>query len=116
MQQILMDRRLVLKILDGVGIPTPSRLVSQKPDDLPNISQNLVDEIYKKFGIDISNNAFVPSEVVQVDADTIRVGDKFLKKPFVEKPVSGEDHNINIYYSSSQGGGVRRLFRKVSSI
>jgi hypothetical protein len=38
-----------------------------------------------------------------------------LPQPFVEKPASGEDHNIWVYYPHAQGGGVKRLFRKVDN-
>ena len=45
--------------------------------------------------------------------DHIVMGTETFYKPFVEKPVDAEDHNIHIYYPSSAGGGCQKLFRKV---
>lgn len=40
-----------------------------------------------------------------------------LKKPFVEKPVNAEDHEIKIYYSTYDpcGSGYNVLFRKTNN-
>ncbi|RKP09611.1 hypothetical protein THASP1DRAFT_22562 [Thamnocephalis sphaerospora] len=57
----------------------------------------------------------VTEDFTQVDDDTIQQDGYALRKPFVEKPVDGDDHNVRIYYASSQGGGARCLFRKVGN-
>ena len=45
--------------------------------------------------------------------DTIDIRGHTLSKPFVEKPVSAEDHSVYLYFPSDYGGGSQRLFRKV---
>jgi Ca2+-binding EF-hand superfamily protein len=55
-----------------------------------------------------------PMPVVIEKEDYIVVNGQKVEKPFVEKPVDGEDHNIYVYYSSKTGGGSKRLFRKVN--
>ncbi|RVD85310.1 uncharacterized protein DFL_003636 [Arthrobotrys flagrans] len=118
MQKVLWDRRLVLRILDSIKVPTPKRLEVSR-DGGPYLSPSTAAALYEHTGIKLpppGDPAWkAPQSVELIDEDTISVDGVTLKKPFVEKPVSGEDHNIRIYYSKAQGGGVRKLFRKVGN-
>ena len=113
MQELLLDRRLVLSVLEAVGIPTPQRLVTYNGDVV--LLPAVVEERVLQLGIDLHALYAKTERAEQLDSETIRVGSQTLKKPFVEKPVSGEDHNIYIYYDEEAGGGVRKLFRKVGN-
>lgn len=55
---------------------------------------------------------FSDSPFIEAD-DYIEVDNMVFHKPFVEKPLSAEDHNVYIYFPASAGGGSQRLFRKV---
>lgn len=52
------------------------------------------------------------SQVNEQD-DHLEIDGQVFMKPFVEKPVSAENHDVYIYFPSSAGGGSQRLFRKV---
>jgi len=111
LQTLLWDRRVVLELLDQIGVPTPKRLSIDR-DGGPQLDTRVHQKL-KLRGVSVVESRPVP-EFKIIDQDTLRIGDQIITKPFVEKPVSGEDHNIHIYYHSSTGGGGRRLFRKVS--
>lgn len=125
MQKILWDRRLCLRILDNMEVPTPKR-VEVNRDGGPTLeSAKLADHLYQFSGVrlqgsdDGTGGGLPIAEDVKLidDGDTLMVGDLTLKKPFVEKPVSGEDHNIRIYFPKDHptGGGGRKLFRKIGN-
>ena len=108
---LLWDRRLVLSLLDAAGVPTPRRVCTWHKDILPNLPPEVKNKA-DKLDVHIDRLESMVRDPVMIDSDSIKVGDTILKKPFVEKPVSGEDHNIFIYYDKASGGGVRKLFRK----
>ncbi|KAG8227554.1 hypothetical protein J437_LFUL000654 [Ladona fulva] len=91
MQYDIQDRRKVYSILEKEGIEIPRYAVLDR--DSP----------------DPKDHELVESE------DHVEVNGVVFNKPFVEKPVSAEDHNIYIYYPTSAGGGSQRLFRKIGS-
>ncbi|KAF9917064.1 hypothetical protein BX616_002043 [Lobosporangium transversale] len=112
MQTVLWDRRLVLEIMDQIGVQTPKRLTMDR-DGGPALDERVLQKL-KLRGVSVPSTRSKP-EFKIIDQDTIQIGDQIMTKPFVEKPVSGEDHNIHVYYHSSAGGGGRRLFRKVAN-
>jgi hypothetical protein len=136
MQSLLWDRRLVLAILDHIGVPTPKRAEVSR-DGGPFIPRSLRKRVRKDLGLvlpgpkardeDNWGEVTIPERwkgkmlkeevprgrevILREDGDAIIINGVVVEKPFVEKPVDGEDHNVHIYY---KGGGGRRLFRKVS--
>ncbi|KAL2330035.1 hypothetical protein Fmac_017616 [Flemingia macrophylla] len=79
-------------------------------------------EHLKKFGISIPRYALVNREVPYQHLDYFIEEEDFVEvhgmrfwKPFVEKPIDGDNHSIMIYYPSSAGGGMKELFRKVGN-
>ena len=54
------------------------------------------------------------NELIESD-DSIEINGVTIEKPFVEKPVNADDHNVHIYYPSSAGGGCKKLFRKIGN-
>uniref|UniRef100_A0A8C1JRD6 Inositol hexakisphosphate and diphosphoinositol-pentakisphosphate kinase n=1 Tax=Cyprinus carpio TaxID=7962 RepID=A0A8C1JRD6_CYPCA len=91
MQYFIQDRREVYRILQEEGIDLPRYAVLNRDPDRPE-ECNLVES-----------------------EDHVEVNGEVFHKPFVEKPVSAEDHNVYIYYPTSAGGGSQRLFRKIGS-
>ncbi|EJF61114.1 histidine phosphatase superfamily-domain-containing protein [Dichomitus squalens] len=110
-QALLWDRRLVGAVLDHLKVPTPRRLEVSR-DGGPKVDDELRDIMKKKIGITLGGFQVTPEVTLREDGDAIIIDGQVMEKPFVEKPVSGEDHNVYIYF---RGGGGRRLFRKVGN-
>ena len=124
MQKILWDRRICLRVLDSMDVPTPKRIEVNRDGGPTLESAELADRVYKFSGVKLDGppngtgrGMQVPKKVELIDdGDTLLVDGVTLKKPFVEKPISGEDHNVRIYFPRSfEGGGGRKLFRKIGN-
>lgn len=122
MQKVLWDRRICLSLLDQVGVPTPKRLEVNRDGGPRLLTPEIAKHIKDVTGISLEPTPTDPEEMklprsVELldNGDILSVDGSLLKKPFVEKPTSGEDHNIIIYFHSSTGGGARKLFRKIGN-
>ena len=109
MQALLWDRRLVGAVLDHLKVPMPRRLEVSR-DGGPKVDEELQSLVESKMGLRLGGLHVTPEVRLREDENAIIVDDKVMEKPFVEKPVSGEDHNVYIYFP---GGKGRKLFRKV---
>ena len=100
MQERLQDRRHVYDLLEASGIDVPRHVF-------------LSQDGYNSTGSG-DGNKNGETTVKEFD-DHIEVNGVSIHKPFVEKPVDADDHNIAIYYPSSAGGGCKKLFRKIGN-
>lgn len=100
MQEKLQDRRHVYDLLEASGIDVPRHVF-------------LSQDGYVSTGSGDGNKKG-ETEVKEFD-DHIEVNGVSIHKPFVEKPVDADDHNIAIYYPTSAGGGCKKLFRKIGN-
>lgn len=111
-QALLWDRRLVGITLDHLQVPMPRRIEVSR-DGGPKVEKEVVEFMESRLGITLSQYRVTPEVTLREDGNAIIVDGVVMEKPFVEKPVSGEDHNVYIYF---RGGGGRRLFRKVCPV
>lgn len=109
MQELLLDRRIVMSILDAIDVPTPPRIVSNK--QAPILSLGALSLASRNFGIDFREWLKTDAEPT-FSATSITFKGRTIQKAFVEKPADAENHNINIYYADGTG---RRLFRKIEN-
>ncbi len=125
MQKILWDRRLCSRVLDMQGVPTPERLEVNRDGGPTLESAELARHLQRMSGVKLvgpddgtGGGMPRPQKVsLSEDGDTLFVDGEYMKKPFVEKPISGEDHNVRIYFPNDHAGGPggRRLFRKIGN-
>jgi inositol-hexakisphosphate/diphosphoinositol-pentakisphosphate 1-kinase len=100
MQEVIKDRRKVYDLLEASGIDVPRHVYLSRDGYVSTGSG----------GGNGSNEA----ELEEHD-DHIVLNGVQINKPFVEKPVDADDHNIAIYYPTSAGGGCKKLFRKIGN-
>lgn len=100
MQELLKDRRRVYDLLEASGIDVPRHVFVSKDGYVSTGSGD--------------GNRNGDTQVKECD-DHIEINGVSIHKPFVEKPVDADDHDIAIYYPTSAGGGCKKLFRKIGN-
>ena len=129
MAPLLLDRRDVYTRLRSIGVPTPHNAFLSRDgwrgtepsaqtlvehDDYIEVNGEVRDAFRSISGVRPSLRS-PPRPPPRHPYSPLCDARKVIEKPFLEKPVDAEDHNIYIYYPMSAGGGSKRLFRKVNN-
>lgn len=119
MQKLLQDRRRVYDLLEASGIDVPKHVYLSR-DGYISTGTGAGNKKLQQKQEGASEKAENTKENIEEDVllefdDHIEINGITINKPFVEKPVNAEDHNISIYYPSSAGGGCKKLFRKIGN-
>lgn len=124
MQKVLWDRRLCLRIIDQINVPNPDRLEVNRFGGPRLESAELVPHVNNMTGVTLpgpehgtTGGQLLARNVVLIDdGGTLLVDGKPFKKPFVEKPVKGDDRYVTIYFPRCcDGGDARRFFRNTGN-
>ena len=101
-QNHLFDRRWMYKTCADHGIPTPRHVFCNRgEDECGRLIEGMVAKPHCACGTCKPDCPFPPawpSSTLEEHEDYIVVDGVKMEKPFVEKPASGEDHNVWIYY------------------
>ncbi|KAG8817626.1 hypothetical protein FRC17_011142 [Serendipita sp. 399] len=94
MQCVLWDRRIVGRMLDHLGVPTPRRVEASR-DGGPQIPEEFREHVEGRLGFELPRN--VPPAKVQLreDGNAIIVDGVVIEKPFVEKPVGNQSSELD---------------------
>lgn len=101
MQSVLWDRRLVLAILDHIGVPTPKRMEVSR-DQGPNIDRAVREKVKRELGLEfnmwddkeegkgeenVKKGGVIRGKdvILREDGEAIIVNGQVMEKPFVEK-------------------------------
>eukprot|EP01027_Heterolobosea_sp_BB2_P027012 GEZU01042179.1.p1 GENE.GEZU01042179.1~~GEZU01042179.1.p1 ORF type:complete len:361 (+),score=34.25 GEZU01042179.1:74-1156(+) len=101
-REYLVDRARIFARLAEFNVPTPPHIIIRRQSN----NNGSVGET--------PDNASVDSGLIEND-DYIEYNGVRLEKPFIEKPLDADDHNINVYFPRSRGGGCRQMFRKTAN-
>lgn len=109
-------RRKFYEVLVKAGVPVPRHVVVDRAPGAPPVVRMSPRAwcLVSCFPACTDVPACTALQELVEAHEYIEVNGVRITKPFVEKPLNAEDHNVYIYYPDRYGGGHKRLFRKVS--